>query len=232
MKSNVSYFLHKNKVFFVCLMLAVSSLMPCKSYSNELNKASEGAIVSYCQNISEPDSAEAWYIEGHFAYLSDQYDEAIKCYEKAIELNPNHARSYSDLGQIYHGHKKDYDKAIKYCNKWVEIHPTSPYAYWGLGNVYQYGKKDYDEATKYYNKAIELDADFAFLYRDLGDIYKDIKKDYDNAIKCYAKAIELYPECKYTCLQMGMIYVELGHKEAAIEWLNAALRLEKEESGR
>ena len=203
MKHNFSSFLHQNKGFFVGLALAILSVMPLKSFSNELNDASavtkaitEGAIAPYYQNNTKSDSAEAWLEKAYTAYYNKQYNEAIRRFKKAIKLNPNDATAYN-----------------------------------GLGVVYEVGKKNYDEAIKSYNKAIELDPNIAMAYHNLGDVYKDGKKNYDEAIKYYKIAIELEFDNVYAYRKLAMVYAELENTEKAIECLNEVLRLENEASG-
>ena len=197
MKQNFSAFLHQNKRFFVASALAILSIIPLKSFSNELNKASaatkaitEVAIVSYAQNISSPDSAQVWYKKGDTAYENEQYNEAIKYLEKAIELDPNHVKAYYMLGWAYLNGEQNGDKAIECFNKQIKLNPNDATAYNALGLVYAHENGDYADAIKYFNKAIELDPNAAYAYYNLGSVYL-IQNNENKVIEFYKKAASL-----------------------------------------
>ena len=85
---------------------------------------------------SSPQTAEEWLQRGSIAHENEQYDEAIKYYKKAIELNPNYMEAYLVLGTAYYEGKKDYDEAIKCFNKAVELDPNLAETYVLLAAVY------------------------------------------------------------------------------------------------
>jgi tetratricopeptide (TPR) repeat protein len=64
------------------------------------------------------------------------YDKAIEYYHKAIELKPDDAVAYYNLGCAY-DNKGDYDKAIKSYNKAIELKPDDAVAYNNRGNAYK-----------------------------------------------------------------------------------------------
>ena len=235
-KQNFSSFLHQNKGAIVGLALAILSVMPLKSFSNELKEASaatkaatETAIAPYHQNISIPDSAEVWYEKGKAAYEKDQYDEAIKCYEKAIELNPNYAEAYNSLGYAYLAGRQGYDKAEEYFLKAFDLDPFYVTGYTNLGNLYLIREGDYekaieynynaikylDEATEYYSRRTRFSSvdkrfiiSYVFVYFSLGQIYQKYKPDYDKAIEYYGKAVELNPNYAEAYFNLGNLYLK------------------------
>ena len=115
-------------------------------------------------------------------------EEAIKCYDKAIELNPND-----------HFAKTNRNISINFLKK----------GYLDEGkSLFDQGK--FEEAIKCYDKAIELDPkeDLAYLFKgyafqEQSKLEKGIKalKKLEEAIKCYDKAIELNPELKWAYLE-------------------------------
>ena len=42
-----------------------------------------------------------WFEKGDKALLAKKYDEAIDCYKKAIEINPDYAAAHNNLGHAY-----------------------------------------------------------------------------------------------------------------------------------
>jgi len=98
---------------------------------------------------------ELKHIDHYALSQSGNADDALKAFDKAIELNPQNSTTWKDKGVALSILKK-YDEAIKALDKAIEINPHDLYA-WGnkwlaLG---QLGKSD--EAMKAYDKALEID---------------------------------------------------------------------------
>jgi tetratricopeptide (TPR) repeat protein len=89
----------------------------------------------------------------------NDFDKAIECYEKAIELGSNDA--YTNIGVAY-SQKGDCGKAIEYYKKAIELNPDDADIHHNMARVYDaigldYSKKqDYEKALEYKNKAEEL----------------------------------------------------------------------------
>ena len=81
---------------------------------------------------------------------------AIKQYEKAIEINSNFLDAHCNLGALYQ-QQKDYDKAITHYNKAITIDPNDCFAYHNLASTYQI-LRDFDKALQYAYRTFEIDA--------------------------------------------------------------------------
>ena len=44
----------------------------------------------------DPEDADAWHSKGYILEKSEKYEEAIKCYDKALEIDPNHDEAKKD----------------------------------------------------------------------------------------------------------------------------------------
>ena len=65
-----------------------------------------------------------------------EHQKAINCYEKAIQINPNHASAYTNLG-IAHKELGEHQKAINSFEKAITIQPNYEEAKNNLGKVFQ-----------------------------------------------------------------------------------------------
>lgn len=63
---------------------------------------------------------------GNIYFDQEQYDAALKYYQKAIELNPNYVVAYYNVANIYYN-QGNYSAAKNYLNKIVLIDPNGPY---------------------------------------------------------------------------------------------------------
>ncbi len=98
---------------------------------------------------------------GSKAFHAGDYDDAILNFTKAIELDSNYTRAYSNRGNAYYNQNK-YEEAIVNYTKAIELDSNATRAYNNRGNAY-FKQKNYDKAMADYAAAIELvpnDADF------------------------------------------------------------------------
>jgi len=61
-----------------------------------------------------------------------EYKKAIGCFEKAIQINPNYAAAYNNLGNALK-ELGEYQKAISCYEKAIEINPNHADAHNNLG---------------------------------------------------------------------------------------------------
>lgn len=76
--------------------------------------------------MSNP-SAEQWKNNGNAAFQKGNNAEAIKCYSKAVELDPNNHVYYTNRATAYASAQDwekaltDADKAVSLKNDWVKV---------------------------------------------------------------------------------------------------------------
>lgn len=68
-------------------------------------------------------SAEDWTNKGNALDDQKKYEEAIKCFDKLIELDPNNARVWYYKGVLLYKLGK-YEEAIKCFDKTLQINPN------------------------------------------------------------------------------------------------------------
>ena len=164
-------------------------------------------------------------------YLEEQnYEEAIKCYTKIIEIDPNHKYAHNDRG-VYYYRLDRYKEAINNYNKVIELDPIDPYVYYNRGLSY-YKLEKYDEAIIDYNKAIALDPTAPCNYGDRGLSYHNLGR-YDEAISDFNKAIELdintntSPTYREVYFNRANLYNDLKDHKKAINDFNEAIDIDK-----
>jgi len=134
--------------------------------------------------------AEEWTVKGMVFALSGEYEKAMGCFNKAIELDPNNVDAYGNRGITYR-HLKQYERAIEDYTKVIELDPNSAIAYYNRGITYR-RLNQYERAIEDYTKAIELNPNLVAAYINRGCAYYDLR-EYERAIGDFNKAIELDP---------------------------------------
>jgi len=150
-------------------------------------------------------------------------NDAIKMYEKAIEVDPNYADAYNDLGIIYNDIGK-YDKAIDYYKKALEKNPEHKYATYNIGLAYE-KKGDIQKALEYL-KSSDSKTDLARAYNSLGNIYLEKQKDYDKALEYYMQALAANPDDKFALRNAGLAYQAKGDITKALEFYEKSIQID------
>ena len=103
------------------------------------------------------ENAEALFNEGLDHHDRQEYDEAIRCYERAIELEPRMVVAHNNLGMVYID-KGQFDEAIAELAKTLALDEHYAEAYNNLGFVYR-RTGDEPKAAAFYEKFLTLEAE-------------------------------------------------------------------------
>lgn len=163
-----------------------------------------------------------YYNTGNVFYDSQQYEAAIKKYDKAIEQNPNYTEAYLGRGLAYQA-LENYTEAIDDFNKTIELDLNLTEAYYNRGKAY-YILKQYEKALQDYNNAIELNSSYAEAYTGRGSVYYD-SEQYEEAIEDFNKTIELNANDTLAHYGRGLVYLELEQCDKAIDDFNRTIEL-------
>jgi tetratricopeptide (TPR) repeat protein len=114
-------------------------------------------------------------------------DEAIDAYLKAVELDPEHAAAYINLGTL-HYNRRDYRQAESFYRKAIEVDAKYALAYFDLGNVLDETGR-LPDAIWAYKHAIGLAPTYADAHYNLALAYEksDQRRKALNHWKAYIK---------------------------------------------
>jgi tetratricopeptide (TPR) repeat protein len=149
------------------------------------------------------DSVEAYdlFLKGRANFHRYTYDhllEAIKCFEEAIEIDPNFADAYGYLS---------------FCHTygWIYAFPGFDDS---LGRAYELAER-----------GVVLDSTSAIAVMRLGWVQTWLRR-YDQAVASLENAIALAPNNAEVCATFGQVLNWLGNPEKGLEMIEKALRLE------
>ena len=172
------------------------------------------------------------YIEsGKVKYEEGKFQEALKDFNKAIELDPNNVEAYLKRASVKSGLIFDDTDILKDCNKALELDPNNPKALINRGIIKVNLKKeedaidDFNKALELLNEAIRLDPNNAEFYSDRARTKIGLKQ-IDEGLEDLNKAIELDPKDSFSYSYRGATKA-LYKKEynEAIEDYNKAFEL-------
>ena len=176
----------------------------------------------------DPSNSSAYESKGDSLAALDLHRQAIECYDRAMNLDPDTLASDYDL----HTKKGDllqklnlYEQALKCFDKSLQINPTND-AYFQKAYTLHFLHR-HKEAIPYYAKAIELDSSDAGAYLWKGHSFTELDM-HKKALHCYDKAIELDPKYVDAYIRKGIVFDELGMYEKAIQFYDKAIGMETE----
>jgi len=174
------------------------------------------------------EDAEYWSSKGDEFYNVNNFEEAIKCYEKAAQLIPDDAiviKNWADALVELVAIKQDetlYQEAFEKYDKATRLDPNDDFAFSSWANALaelaaiKQDEALYQEAFEKYEKAIEKDPNddfsFSFLGKALAELAA-IKQDetlYREAFGKYKEATEKAPNDDFAFKFWGDALAELG----------------------
>ncbi len=135
----------------------------------------ESAEILYREILkTQPHRKRMWHDLGITLRKQNNTDEAIQAFEKAIDLDEQYFRSFTQLARIFY-QKKQYDKAKKYLEKTLNIRPQNTKARYLLAKTL-FQQQQYSAALRAANQVLALRSDS----RNARRLIKRIEKKMDD----------------------------------------------------
>jgi YVTN family beta-propeller protein len=184
------------------------------------------AILSEIDRIEEMrlNDYDSWNKLGTELTRKGLYAEAIQCYDRALQINPDYIEAWLNRGLALYSQGK-YEEAIKSYDRTINIDPNNVNAWLNRGlALYSQGNK-YEEAIKSYDRVIEIDPNNvnAWLNRGLA-LYSQGK--YEEAIKSYDRTINIDPNNVNAWLRRSDSLYHEGKYEEAIKSYDRVIEID------
>ena len=144
----------------------------------------------------------AFYLEGAIENERHSYDEAIRDFGRAIQLNPKDARPYEGMGMAYSEKAKydslttrkiaTYDSAAAAYRNAIRLQPKYYRTYFSLADVYL-AQANYEKAAKTFQAMVDLRPDKVTGYTGLGVTYFNDKR-WPKAQKAFEQSLRVKPQ--------------------------------------
>jgi len=101
-------------------------------------------------------TAQSYFLEGNLLFNQGKYQEAIIKFKKALELDPQMAQAYYNIGVVYQQQGSTYyNLAIKWYKEALKKNNKLIHSYYNLGVIY-FDLGDYQAALKQFEIARQL----------------------------------------------------------------------------
>lgn len=135
--------------------------------------------------------AQEWYNKGLKLSAEGKYLEAIECYDRGLEINPEDTDSWFNRGYALDalGH---YDEALDSYTRALALNPSDIESWVNKGSALMEMER-YKEAMKCFDRALELQPDFALAWDNKGASLLSLGI-VEEARICFERALELDPD--------------------------------------
>lgn len=175
----------------------------------------------------EHSEEESLIREGMSRYFGGRYDEAIRCYNKAQELNPDNSYLWIQKGRALKA-RGSLDEASKYLNKALLKDQNNIQLWFNLCDVFsRLGK--YSLALKCFDRILQMRPD---------DVDTLVRKGHslitlgmnNEAIACFSRVLEIDPKSPAACKGKGIACLNLHMYTDALEVFRNAVTFASQDS--
>ena len=184
--------------------LTIEQMKEINEFGNKIDyliyqkKDFEACLLASKMIHKYPKDPNSYFSYALASFHAGRLDEAIKYYEKCIELDKTYHQAYCNIGLIKYS-QKDYKEAIKYYTKAIKITSKS--------NKYRQ-----DNALAYSNRA---------LAKYFNNNLKDALKDYNKSLSIMSD----YKGVDHVYYNRGLCRYDLGDKSGADDDFSTARKL-------
>ena len=179
--------------------------------------------VAFADNTANPDKVKQLFTESVEHMRARDYDKALTCLDKAIELDSTKAALFGQRGTVYLNQQR-FEEAIVDFTKAIELAPNHAQAY-GLRALAYGSTGETIDAMRDLTKAIELEPANPVFYYRRAMTYEMLKGD-DYALEDYNKAISLKNDDVMYFYKRCMLFMRQKKHAEAMGDINIALGFE------
>lgn len=165
------------------------SKRPRRTKRGGKEKRASRATTNDQSNQPQPDTASREHAQELIE--AGRFAEAAKAYEKLVELSPDDANLWRDLGMLYSA-TEQHEKSISAFNKAVSLRPDFGQA-WDMLGMQFWEAEQFALAAVAFEKAIEADPNNKHSLATLAQMYALLKRP-DDAWDIWCKLRDLDPK--------------------------------------
>jgi predicted TPR repeat methyltransferase len=161
---------------------------------------------------SPADECKTFKARGDEHLRLERLDDAARCYERAVSMNPDYVDARVALGYVL-SEQKQYIEAARHLRHALSIDPAIADAHYILGTMSKH-QRDHAGAIEHFGLALEVKPDFEFAYRDLIAELSQCGQ-MGRAKDVLRSAIRIYPDSAEFQFYLGNVFSHEGDDERA-----------------
>ncbi|MCA9077394.1 MAG: tetratricopeptide repeat protein [Planctomycetaceae bacterium] len=185
-------------------------------------KYEEAGRLAQLASSKLSDDAEVHCMAGYDFERNGQLKQAIKSYQKAIEIKPDYAQAHYNLGHV-HRQLEEWELAAKSFQKAIESDPNYPGAHYNLGLIYQKANR-LNLASECFETSTAVNDKHPGSWEELGNVRLN-QGQFEEAIRHLQKAIDLDPNLASAHNSLGVVFAQRGELQKAVASFEQALAI-------
>jgi tetratricopeptide (TPR) repeat protein len=178
----------------------------------------EATITAPGTTSQQRDEAQRLLSQGVKSAQQGKYRQAIRSFEEALELAPDHVEARRNLGLAYL-ELGNSDQAKAYVTEAIRLDPHDAWSFLLLGNIAWKQERDYDLAIRYYQKAYENKPDDPYLLNNYGAVLAE-HQQYAEAEIFLRRAMAAQPDYPNPYLALAVLHLNQNQGQAALQALD------------
>lgn len=170
-----------------------------------------------------PDYGDAWFNLGMAYKESEDYKNAIRCFDNAQKFTVEESAAYYIASGVAYGEDGQYNKAFELLKKAIQMDSSSADAYNNIGMFYSRAGNN-PLSLQMLKKAMELDPKNDIAAYNMGNTYAGMG-DYNAAIEFYKKSLAINPVSEIAWINLGNCYGALKDYPNAIAAFKKTLEM-------
>ena len=162
--------------------------------------------------------------EGLTFHKIGQYEVALSCYKKALDLDPNQSDAHNLTADIHHRLGNNL-KALYHANLAVSANRIAQFL--NTRGMVFIGMRKFDEALADLKAAIKYEPKRLDTLNNLGIVYRSLKQ-YKKASECIDSALLMAPDFLDAWVTLGTIRQDTGDYDGALVAFQSALALDSQ----
>ena len=218
------------KFFIRVRQLAPSRLEDMEVYSTVLWHLKSDVELAYlARELIEIDrlSPQAWCAVGNSFSLQREHEQALRCFKRTTQLDPNFAYGFTLQGHEYIANE-EFEKALDAYRCAIAADSRHYNAWYGLGKVYEKMGK-WMIAEQHYRTAAQINPTNAVLICCIGMVLEK-QKDPLRALQMYARACALAPGSALSRFKKARCLMVLQRPKEALDELKILRDVAPEEA--
>lgn len=169
-----------------------------------------------------PESGGSYMLMGDLYARHGGSTEAVKLWEKSLEIDPNRFDAYRKMGRIAL-EKEQFDQAVKLLRKAIEIRPGASDVRCDIARALM-DSGEYAEAITEVEEEIKIFPSSITAHFQLAEAYRQQKK-YNKAREHYEQTIRLESKHSHAYYGLAMVYIKMEQRDKAQEYLSVFKKL-------
>lgn len=186
-------------------------------------------VVKLVEEEAKADAKELQTLKDDLKQLAalyvkaDRRDDAIACYNRALEIDPNDIEAQNNLAALI-ASTGDIEALIEAREKMREQDPKNSQVRFELGKMY-FDRGEYEKAIERFNEYLALSPGDVAAIEYVGSGYQRLEK-YNEAIAEFQKIFDVQPQNKKVLAEMSRCYRGLGNFTTARTYASRVLNID------